>query len=403
MALFDMPASQRVHIGFFGRRNAGKSSLVNAVTGQALSVVSETAGTTTDSVTKTMELLPLGPVVIIDTPGYDDEGALGALRIEQTKKALRRCDIAVLVIDATVGKTAVEEELLTLFRDKKIETLEVYNKSDLKRMDGLSVSAKTGIGIRELKEALASLAKKRGEDKPLVGDLLQCEDQVVLVCPIDASAPRGRLILPQQLVLRDVLDAHASALVVQPDELSGLLASLNRLPRLVITDSQAFGRIKQLVPEDVPLTSFSVIMARHRGTLGTSVEAASVLRKLKDGDKVLIAEACTHHRQCEDIGTVKLPSWIRNFSSADPSFSFVSGRDFPEDLSDYRLIIHCGGCMVTEHEMKERAHAAFKAGVPFTNYGTAIAYMNGLLFRALAPFHEFADFLAHAEREAENE
>lgn len=401
--MYDVPASQRVHIGFFGRRNAGKSSLVNAITGQALSVVSDKAGTTTDAVTKTMELLPLGPVVIIDTPGYDDEGALGNLRIEQTKKALRRCDIAVLVMDATVGKTAVEQELLALLHEKNTAILEVYNKSDLKRADGLAVSAKTGAGIHELKEALASLAKGRAADKPFVGDLLARGDLVVLICPIDASAPRGRLILPQQLVLRDVLDAHASALVVQPDELSDLLASLKAPPRLVITDSQAFGRIKQIVPESLALTSFSVIMARHRGTLEASIRAASVLRKLKDGDRVLIAEACTHHRQCEDIGTVKLPSWIRRFSSAAPIFTFTSGRDFPERLSDYRLIIHCGGCMANEHEMKERAAMANRMGVPFTNYGTAIAYMNGLLSRALSPFNEFSAFLENAEKSAKDE
>ena len=392
------PSGERVHIGFFGRRNAGKSSVVNAFTGQELSVVSEVKGTTTDPVLKSMELLPLGPVVIMDTPGFDDEGALGELRVKKTKQVLNRADCAVLVVDATVGLTPVDRELLALFREKNLPYLIAYNKSDLAAAPGeleepgLLVSAKTGENIHELKERVARLVDREGPQPHLVADLLAPGDLVVLVVPIDSAAPKGRLILPQQQTIRDILEARAVSVVTGVEELPQTLQSLGKAPRLVITDSQAFGAVNKLVPRQIPLTSFSILMARYKGTLDQSAAGAAQLDRLQDGDKVLLSEGCTHHRQCEDIGTVKIPRWLREYTGKDLVLEHSSGRDFPEDLSPYRLIIHCGGCMLGEREMAYRQKTAQDAGVPFTNYGMAIAQMHGILQRSLEP-------LAAARRE----
>ena len=398
MSLNATPSGERVHIGFFGRRNAGKSSVVNAFTGQELSVVSEVKGTTTDPVLKSMELLPLGPVVIMDTPGFDDEGALGELRVKKTKQVLNRADCAVLVVDATVGLTPVDRELLALFREKNLPYLIAYNKSDLAAAPGeleepgLLVSAKTGENIHELKERVARLVDREGPQPHLVADLLAPGDLVVLVVPIDSAAPKGRLILPQQQTIRDILEARAVSVVTGVEELPQTLQSLGKAPRLVITDSQAFGAVNKLVPRQIPLTSFSILMARYKGTLDQSAAGAAQLDRLQDGDKVLLSEGCTHHRQCEDIGTVKIPRWLREYTGKDLVLEHSSGRDFPEDLSPYRLIIHCGGCMLGEREMAYRQKTAQDAGVPFTNYGMAIAQMHGILQRSLEP-------LAAARRE----
>ena len=386
------PAAERVHIAFFGRRNAGKSSLVNALTGQSVAIVSPVAGTTTDPVRKSMELLPLGPVVMIDTPGLDDEGEVGSLRVGRALRELNRADIAVLVVDAAAGMADEDRALLKRFEQKGLPHLTVFNKCDLRAVScgegELAVSAHTGEGVEALKEALGRLVEN-GSERKLLGDLLEAGDLVLLVAPIDASAPRGRLILPQVRAIRDILDAHAACAVVQPAELPALLAKAGR-PRLVITDSQAFGTVKGMVPEDVPLTSFSILFARFKGVLESAVRGAEAVSTLRDGDKVLICEGCTHHRQCEDIGTVKLPGWIRRFTGAEPQFAFTSGGDFPDDLSSYKLIVHCGGCMLTEREMRYRRGLAADSGVPFTNYGTLIAHMNGILRRSLEPFPEYA-------------
>ena len=386
------PSAERVHIAFFGRRNAGKSSLVNALTGQSVAIVSPVAGTTTDPVRKSMELLPLGPVVMIDTPGLDDEGEVGSLRVGRALRELNRADIAVLVVDAATGMADEDRALLKRFEQKGLPHLIVYNKCDLRAVScgtgELAVSARTGEGVEALKEALGHLVEK-GSERKLLGDLLEAGDLVVLVAPIDASAPKGRLILPQVRAIRDILDAHAACAVVQPQELPALLAKAGK-PRLVITDSQAFGTVKGMVPEDVPLTSFSILFARFKGVLESAVRGAEAVSALRDGDKVLICEGCTHHRQCEDIGTVKLPGWIRRFTGAEPQFAFTSGGDFPDDLSPYRLVVHCGGCMLTEREMRYRRGLAADSGVPFTNYGTLIAHLNGILRRSLEPFPEFA-------------
>ena len=398
MSMNATPSGERVHIGFFGRRNAGKSSVVNAFTGQELSVVSEVKGTTTDPVLKSMELLPLGPVVIMDTPGFDDEGALGELRVKKTKQVLNRADCAVLVVDATVGLTPVDRELLSLFREKNLPYLIAYNKSDLAAAPGeleepgLLVSAKTGENIHELKERVARLVDREGPQPHLVADLLAPGDLVVLVVPIDSAAPKGRLILPQQQTIRDILEARAVSVVTGVEELPQTLQSLGKAPRLVITDSQAFGAVNKLVPRQIPLTSFSILMARYKGTLDQSAAGAAQLDQLQDGDKVLLSEGCTHHRQCEDIGTVKIPRWLKEYTGKDLVLEHSSGRDFPEDLSPYRLIIHCGGCMLGEREMAYRQKTAQDAGVPFTNYGMAIAQMHGILQRSLEP-------LAGARRE----
>lgn len=403
MGMNETPLADRVHIGFFGRRNAGKSSIVNKVTGQELAVVSDVKGTTTDPVSKAMELLPMGPVVIIDTPGIDDEGHLGELRVRKAKQVLNRVDVAVLVVDATVGKTSVDEELIHIFKEKEIPYLVVYNKADLlKTKDGnrlssdnnlnqnteqsIYASAATGQNIYELKEKIASLAVTDELKLRLVGDLLEPSDFAILVVPIDKAAPKGRLILPQQQTIRDVLEAGAAAIVIKEDELSNTLETLGKKPKLVITDSQVFARVSEETPEDIWLTSFSILFARFKGNLKTAAAGAAALDRLKDGDKILISEGCTHHRQCDDIGTVKLPRWIRNYTGKELEFEYSSGRDFPEDVTKYSLIVHCGGCMLNEREMRYRQKCALDQEIPITNYGIAIAYMQGILKRCVEMF-----------------
>ena len=392
MSLNATVSAERPHIAFFGRRNVGKSSVVNAVTNQRLSVVSDTLGTTTDPVQKAMELLPLGPVVIIDTPGFDDEGALGELRVERTREVLRKTDIAVLVADASVGLTDADRALLGEFTERKLPYLIAYNKSDLLESvptaneNELYISALTSEGIEKLKESLACLVKDEKKEKRIVADLVHAGDTVILVIPIDGSAPKGRIILPQQQALRELLDCHCSVLCCQPEELSAAIAGLKKKPALVITDSQAFKRVSRDTPGEIPMTSFSVLFARYKGGLEGLMRGAQTLAELKDGDRVLISEGCTHRRQCGDIGTVKLPAWIRDYSGAQPVFDFTSGGSFPVDLTPYRLIIHCGGCMLNEKEMQFRTQSAKTAGVPMVNYGVAIAKMNGILDRALAVF-----------------
>ena len=392
MSLNETVSAERVHIAFFGMRNAGKSSLVNAVTGQALAVVSDVKGTTTDPVKKAMELLPLGPVVIIDTPGLDDEGQLGELRVQKARQVLAQTDIAVLVADATAGLRQPDKELLALLKERALPTIIAYNKADLvpsppsAKENQVYVSAKTGAGVQSLKEMLGAFAGKTGSEKHVVADLLAPGDLVVLVIPVDEAAPKGRLILPQQQTIRDILDAHGTFAACQPEELAQTLQSLQKKPRLVITDSQAFGRVAKDTPPDVELTSFSILFARYKGDLAALVQGAAQLGKLKDGDKVLISEGCTHHRQCGDIGTVKLPKWIEGFCHAKPAYTFTSGGEFPENLADYRLIVHCGGCMLNEKEMRHRMAQAAEAGVPMVNYGVAIAQIHGILGRSLAPF-----------------
>lgn len=406
MSLNDAPSGERTHIGFFGLRNAGKSSLVNAVCNQDVAVVSDIAGTTTDVVRKSMEILPLGPVVVTDTPGIDDEGVLGEKRVARTRIALRSCDLAVVVVDATVGITPDDEELLGLVAARGVPYVLAWNKADLLdeaqraalavalKPNEVLVSAVTGEGVNRLRELLGTIVGTQRESRCLVADLLSPGDVVVLVVPIDESAPKGRLILPQQMVLRDVLDSHASSMVCQPEELAGALAALRRPPRIVITDSQAFARVARDVPQDVPLTSFSILMARYKGSLEPLVDGVSHLRGIRDNDRVLISEGCTHHRQCGDIGTVKLPAWIRKYSGANPMFAFTSGGEFPEDLSGYSMVVHCGGCMLNEREMGSRISACRAAGVPITNYGMTIALVNGMLERSLEPFPRAAALLA---------
>lgn len=406
MGMNDTPVSERVHIAFFGRRNAGKSSVLNAVTGQDLAVVSEIKGTTTDPVYKTMELLPLGPVVLIDTPGIDDEGELGNLRVRKSYQILNKTDTAVLVVDSCTGLTAEDRALLKRIREKEIPCLLVFNKVDLKteaekEMGGeegtgqekmpdmpisLNVSAKTGQGIDELKECLARLGRQEEIQRKIVGDLLEPSDIAVLVIPIDKAAPKGRLILPQQQTIRDILDADASAVMVKEDELKGMLAVLGKKPKLVITDSQIFARAAKDTPPEILLTSFSILFARYKGSLETAVRGAAALKTLSDGDKILIAEGCTHHRQCEDIGTVKLLTWIREYTGKNPEFVFTSGTEFPDALTSYHMIVHCGGCMLNEREMKYRLKCAKDQNVPMTNYGILIAAMQGILERSLEAF-----------------
>lgn len=416
MGMNETPSADRVHIGFFGRRNAGKSSVVNKVTGQELAVVSDVKGTTTDPVSKAMELLPMGPVVIIDTPGIDDEGHLGELRVRKAKQVLNRVDVAVLVVDATLGKTSVDEELIHIFKEKEIPYLVVYNKSDLlpenqkinidspegknvltyekpdQKMSTIAqepsiyASAATGQNIYELKEKIASLAVTDDLKLRLVGDLLEPSDFAVLVVPIDKAAPKGRLILPQQQTIRDVLEAGAAAIVIKENELSNTLKTLGKKPKLVITDSQVFAKVSKETPEDIWLTSFSILFARFKGNLKTAAAGATAIDRLKDGDKILISEGCTHHRQCDDIGTVKLPRWIRNYTGKDLEFEYSSGRDFPEDVTKYSLIVHCGGCMLNEREMRYRQKCALDQKIPITNYGIAIAYMQGILRRCVEMF-----------------
>lgn len=397
MGMNDTPSSERLHIGFFGRRNAGKSSVVNAVTGQAISVVSEVKGTTTDPVYKSMELLPLGPVVIIDTPGFDDEGSLGELRMKKTKQVLNRADCGVLVVDGSVGMTRKDEELAHMLEERKIPYLVIYNKSDLTAglsyPDGLAVSAKTGAFIEELKEKLGTLVKAEEQEKRLVGDLIKPGDLVVLVIPIDESAPKGRLILPQQQAIRDILEAKAVAVSVRDTEFKEALTGLGRKPALVITDSQTFSQVAEDTPEDITLTSFSILMARYKGFLEDAVKGVAAIEALKDGDRILISEGCTHHRQCGDIGTVKIPGWLLQHTGKELFIETSSGREFPEVLSSYSLIIHCGGCMLNDRELQYRRRCATFAGVPFTNYGTAIAYMKGILRRSLELFPELLEQL----------
>lgn len=410
--LNETPSGERVHIGFFGIRNAGKSSVVNAVTGQDLAVVSDVRGTTTDPVKKAMELLPIGPVVIIDTPGFDDEGALGEKRVERTRKILAQTDLAILVTDGTVPLQPADRELIQIFEERKLPYLIVRNKADLlpegtaqsagpNRAESpgetdpntLFVSAVTGAGIHELKERMGALAKDAKEEKTILGDLAAAGDTVVLVIPIDASAPKGRIILPQQMVLRELLDRHANALCVQPEDLKKALAGLAQPPALVVTDSQAFKLVMRDTPADIPTTSFSILMARYKGNLRQQVLGIAALKNLGEGDKVLISEGCTHHRQCQDIGTVKIPGWIETCTDGKPEVTFTSGGTFPQDLSPYRLIIHCGACMLNEKEMLHRLRLAEEQNVPMTNYGVAIAEFNGTLRRALEPFPDLLELL----------
>ena len=393
------PAGERVHIAFFGRRNAGKSSLVNAFTSQEMAIVSDVKGTTTDPVSKAMELLPLGPVQIIDTPGIDDEGALGQLRVRRTRQVLNKTDLAILVVDASVGMTAVEEELVQLLKQKNVPWVLAWNKSDLLEEipagegNTIWVSALTGLHIHELKELAAKTALKEEIKRPLVSDLLEPGEVAVLVVPIDKAAPKGRLILPQQQTIRDILEAGASALVCRDSELPQTLERLAQPPKIVITDSQVFGKVSKMVPREVPLTSFSILMARYKGDLPLAVAGAAAVDSLKDGDKVLIAEGCTHHRQCDDIGTVKIPNWIRKRTGVEPEFIFSSGNSFPEDLSQFKMVIHCGGCTLPEREMKYRLACAADQRIPVTNYGILIAYLNGILKRTVEPFEGLAELL----------
>ena len=408
MGMNQTPASERIHISFFGKRNAGKSSVINAVTGQDLAIVSNIKGTTTDPVYKTMELLPLGPVMLIDTPGIDDEGDLGALRIKKSYQILNKTDIAILVVDVLIGITEHEEALIHRFQEKNIPWILVYNKADLipGEISGtvfpphtdtaagneLFVSAATGSGIHELKEKIASLKPEDTHKYPLISDLVCPLDLVILVIPIDKAAPKGRLILPQQQTIRAILECGALSLVVRDTELKDTLAhflSKDIHPRLIITDSQAFAQVSSVTPEEISLTSFSILFARYKGDLGTLTEGAAALKNIQHGDKILIAEGCTHHRQCDDIGTVKIPNMIRKFTGAEPEFVFTSGTEFPDDVSDYKLVVHCGGCMLNEREMKYRIACCRDQKVPITNYGILIARITGILNRSLTPFPEF--------------
>ena len=391
MSLNDTPSANRIHIGFFGCRNAGKSSVVNAITGQELAVVSDVLGTTTDPVQKAMELLPLGPVMIIDTPGFDDVGELGEKRIQKTKQILNRTDIAVLVVDAKKGFTATDKLLLALIQEKELPYLIIYNKSDLlekipkEEEHSIYISALEKISIQECKEKLAHQIPTEDMTLQIVGDLLCPGDLAVLVIPIDSAAPKGLLTLPQQQVIRDILEAGAAAVTVRNTELARTLQKLEGKVRMVITDSQAFEEVAAIVPKEIPLTSFSILMARFKGYLETAVKGIQAVDSLKDGDRILISEGCTHHRQCEDIGTVKLPNWLLKYTGKDLKFEWSSGREFKEDLSPYAMVIHCGGCMLNEREVKYRMKCAVDQGIPFTNYGIAIAYMKGILQRSIEP------------------
>ncbi|MCM1529044.1 MAG: [FeFe] hydrogenase H-cluster maturation GTPase HydF [Alistipes sp.] len=396
MSLNDTPSGERLHIGFFGRRNAGKSSLVNAVTGQETAVVSDVKGTTTDPVYKAMELLPLGPVEIIDTPGYDDEGELGELRVKRTRRILAKTDIAVLVADISRGMGECEEELVRLFKERDIPYITVYNKcdGDMETPVGenvIGVSAKENRNIFQLKEMIAALVKTGGVQRRIVGDMIEPGDVVVLVTPIDEAAPRRRMILPQVQTLRDILDSGGIAVFTKETELEKTLESLSAPPKMVVTDSQAFAMVSRIVPESVPLTSFSILMARYKGFLETAVKGAAAIRSLKEGDRIIISEGCTHHRQCGDIGSVKLPKLLKRFTGKEFDIQLTSGRDFPEELSGVGLVIHCGGCMLSEREMLYRRRTAEYQNVPFTNYGIALAMFNGILKRSLGIFPELAE------------
>ncbi len=396
MGLNETHSSNRVHIGFFGKRNAGKSSVVNAVTAQKLCVVSDVLGTTTDPVYKAMELLPMGPVMIIDTPGIDDVGELGEMRVEKTKQVLNKVDVAVLIVDASLGISDCDEELINEFKERKISYIVAYNKSDLKTVrlnnkNEILVSAKTGENIDALKEKIANLSKMDKEDKKIVGDLINKGDFVLLITPIDEAAPKGRLILPQQQTIRDILDADAYAVVVKE---TGILDAIKKFnPSLVVCDSQVFDIANKEVPKDIRLTSFSILLARYKGNLLNAVKNASTLDKLCDNDCVLISEGCTHHRQCNDIGTVKIPKLINKYTNKNINFEFTSGGEFPKDLSKYKMVIHCGGCMLNENEMVYRYKNATTQNIPITNYGIAIAYMNGIIKRSVSVFSELSEIL----------
>lgn len=401
MSLNQTPSAERVHIALFGKRNVGKSSIINAITNQELSIVSPTEGTTTDPVYKSMEILPLGPVVLIDTAGLDDDGVLGAQRIQKSYQVLNKTDIAVLIVDSTRGLSQLDYDLIERFHKKELPFVIVFNKADVcdppipydMKEHCIGVSANSGYHIKELKELIAKMIPPRDSTKRIVGDLIEPCDLVILVIPVDSSAPKGRLILPQQQTIRDILDEHAGCICVQPQELSLLLSRLKIKPKMIITDSQAFGQVSQMVPEDIPLTSFSILFARYKGNLSMLVQGAKTLDYLQDNDTILISEGCTHHRQCEDIGTVKLPGWIKNHTSCELNYEFTSGGQFPENLSKYKLIIHCGGCMLNEQEMQYRLTEAKRCHVPITNYGTAIAYMHGILKRSVRLFPEASNLL----------
>ena len=401
MQMNQTPSSERVHIGFFGRRNAGKSSVLNAVTGQDLAVVSDVKGTTTDPVQKSMELLPLGPVVVIDTPGIDDEGELGALRVKKSYQVLNKSDAAVLVVDASLGLCEEDFAFIEHIQKKQIPYAVAFNKSDLApsaslakdlqylkehQIDFVSVSTADLSGIDTLKEKIATLAKTEDTKLRIVADLIHPSDFVVLVVPIDKAAPKGRLILPQQQTIRDILEADATAIVVKEYELRDTLAHLGKKPRLVITDSQVFAKISADTPADIMLTSFSILFARYKGNLPALIKGVTALEQIEDGDKILVSEGCTHHRQCDDIGSVKLPRWIRQYTGKEPEFVFSSGTEFPADLSPYKMIVHCGGCMLNEREMKYRLACAKDQNIPMTNYGILIAYIQGILKRSVEPF-----------------
>ena len=399
MSLNNTPSGERIHIGFFGRRNAGKSSVVNAVTGQDLAVVSDVKGTTTDPVSKAMELLPLGPVMIIDTPGFDDEGELGLLRVRKTRQVLNKTDIAILVVDVTEGQKECDKQLISLFEEKQISYIVVYNKSDLltavpeEDAHCIYVSALSGLHIHELKEKMARL-KNTQTDRSIIKDKLNTGDFAVLVVPIDKAAPKGRLILPQQQTIRDILDAGAVSIVVKESELEQTLSSLGKKAAVVITDSQVFHTVSPIVPQDILLTSFSILMARYKGLLEDAVRGVRALETLKDGDTILIAEGCTHHRQCDDIGTYKIPNWIRKYTGKQIEVKTCSGTEFPDDLSPYALVVHCGGCMLNEREVRYRTKCAVDQGVPITNYGILIAYINGILKRSVEIFPELYQTLS---------
>ena len=399
MGLNDTPQSERIHIGFFGRTNAGKSSLVNKITNQDLAIVSDTKGTTTDPVYKAMEILPLGPVVIIDTPGFDDDGILGEKRISRTKLVLNKTDVAVLVVDLVEGMAATDEQLIKLFEEKGIPYIVAYNKADLKQTvsagkpNEIYVSSVTGKNINELKEMIAKVGLQKPAATPLISDLIKPGDTVVLVIPIDGSAPKGRIILPQQQVLREVLDTNAIAYIAQDTDLPKLLENLKTPPALVVTDSQAFGRVSKMVPNNIKLTSFSILLARHKGFLKSAVKGVWAIETLEDGDTVLISEGCTHHRQCEDIGTYKIPKWLKEYAGKDINIETTSGLSFAEDLTKYKMIIHCGACMLNDREMIYRTKCANDCGIPMTNYGTAIAYMHGILWRSLGVFPDMIEEL----------
>ena len=408
MGMNQTPASERVHISFFGKRNAGKSSVINAVTGQDLAIVSSVMGTTTDPVYKSMELLPLGPVVVIDTPGIDDEGELGALRVRKSYQVLNKTDIAILVVDSTTGKGEEEFALLHKFHEKHIPYLVVYNKIDLLSVEKIKnlamsvragevlVSAADGMNIQELKEKIATLKPEDTHQYPLIQDLIEPLDLVILVVPIDKAAPKGRLILPQQQTIRDILERGALSLVVRDTELKSTLdhfLAQGVCPKLVVTDSQAFARVSKDVPENITLTSFSILFARYKGELETQLKGVAALSSIEDGDHILIAEGCTHHRQCGDIGTCKLPEWIRNYTGKEPVFEFTSGTEFPDDVSSYKMVVHCGGCMLNEREMKYRIACCQDQGVPITNYGILIAQVTGILKRSLGPFPQMQELV----------